>query len=59
MTSIMQLILFTLGLILIGFGLFVAVFASMLGLSGDLTVGALIMFAGIAQTVYSISVDND
>ena len=55
----MQLILFTLGLILIGFGLFVAVFASMLGLSGDLTVGALIMFAGIAQTVYSISVGND
>ena len=59
MTSIMQLILFTLGLVLIGFGLFVGVFASMLGLSGDLTVGALIMFAGIAQTVYSLGVNND
>ena len=55
----MQLILFTLGLVLIGFGLFVGVFASMIGLPGDITVGALIMFAGIAQTVYSISVDND
>ena len=55
----MQLILFTLGLVLIGFGLFVGVFASMLGLSGDLTVGALLMFAGIAQTVYSISVDDE
>ena len=59
MTSIMQLILFTLGLALIGFGLFVGVFASMIGLPGDITVGALIMFAGIAQTVYSISVGND
>ena len=55
----MQLILFTLGLVLIGFGLFVGVFASMLGLYGDLTVGALLMFGGIAQTVYSISVGND
>ena len=59
MTSIMQLILFTLGLALIGFGLFVGVFASMMGLPGDITVGALLMFAGIAQTVYSISVGND
>jgi|AP82_1055514.scaffolds.fasta_scaffold663307_1 hypothetical protein len=59
MTSIMQLILFTLGLVLIGFGLFVGVFASMLGLSGDITVGALLMFAGIAQTVYSLGVNND
>ena len=55
----MQLILFTLGLILIGFGLFVGVFASMIGLPGDITVGALIMFAGIAQTVYGLSVGND
>ena len=55
----MQLILFTLGLVLIGFGLFVGVFASMIGLPGDITVGALIMFAGIAQTVYSLGVNND
>ena len=54
MTSIMHLILFTLGLALIGFGLFVGVHPE-----GDLTVGALLMFAGIAQAVYSISVDND
>ena len=59
MTSIMQLILFTLGLALIGFGLFVGVFASMIGLSGDLTVGALLMFAGIAQTIYGLTVGND
>ena len=55
----MQLILFTLGLALIGFGLFVGVFASMIGLSGDLTVGALLMFAGIAQTIYGLTVGND
>ena len=54
MTSIMQLVLFTLGLLLFGFGLFVGVYPE-----GDLTVGALLMFAGIAQTVYSISVDDD
>ena len=54
MTSIMQLILFTLGLALIGFGLFVGTHPE-----GDLTVGALLMFAGIAQAVYSISVDDD
>ena len=59
MTSVMQLVLFTLGLLLFGFGLFVAVFASMLGLPGDLTVGVLLMFAGIVQAVYGLSVGND
>ena len=54
MTSIMQLILFTLGLALIGFGLFVGLYPQ-----GDLTVGALLMFGGIAQAVYGLSVDND
>ena len=54
MTSIMHLILFTLGLILIGFGLFVGTHPE-----GDLTVGLLLMFAGIAQAVYGLSVGND
>ena len=54
MTSIMHLILFTLGLALIGFGLFVGAHPE-----GDLTVGALLMFGGIAQTVYGLSVGND
>ena len=54
MTSIMQLILFTLGLALIGFGLFVGVHPQ-----GDITVGALLMFGGIAQAVYGLSVGND
>jgi hypothetical protein len=53
MTSIMQLILFTLGLALIGFGLFVGVHPQ-----GDLTVGALLMFGGIAQAVYGLSVGD-
>ena len=54
MTSIMHLILFTLGLALIGFGLFVGVHPQ-----GALTVGALLMFGGIAQAVYGLSVGND
>ena len=54
MTSIMQLILFTLGLALIGFGLFVGLYST-----EHQTVGALLMFAGIAQTVYGLSVGND
>ena len=53
MTSIMQLILFTLGLALIGFGLFVGVHPQ-----GDQTVGALLMFGGIAQAVYGLSVGD-
>ena len=52
--TIAQLICFTLGLAMIGFGLFVGVHPE-----GDLTVGALLMFAGIAQAVYGLSVDND
>ena len=54
MTSIMQLILFTLGLAMFGFGLFVGLYPQ-----GDQTVGLLLMFAGIAQTVYSLGVNND
>ena len=54
MTSVMQLVLFTLGLLLFCFGLFVGVYPE-----GDQTVGLLLMFAGIAQIVYSISVGND
>ena len=53
MTSIMQLILFTLGLALIGFGLFVGTHPE-----GDQTVGVLLMFAGIAQTVYSFGIGD-
>ena len=54
MTSIMQLILFTLGLALIGFGLFVGVYPQ-----GDQTVGVLLMFGGLAQIVYSFGVCNE
>jgi uncharacterized membrane protein HdeD (DUF308 family) len=54
MTSVMQLVLFTLGLAMIGFGLFVGTHPE-----GDQVVGVLLMFAGIAQTVYAISVGND
>ena len=50
--TIPQLICFTLGLIMIGFGLFV-------GVQVDSTVGVLLMFAGIAQTVYSFGVGDD
>ena len=54
MTSIMQLILFTLGLLLFGFGLFVGVYPE-----GDQTVGVLLMFGGLAQIIYSIGVVNE
>ena len=51
---IAQLICFTLGLILFGFGLFVGVYPE-----GDQTVGVLIMFGGLAQIVYSLGVANE
>ena len=54
MTSIMQLVLFTLGLLLFGFGLFVGVYPE-----GDQTVGILIMFGGLAQIGYSFGVSHD
>ena len=54
MTSIMQLVLFTLGLILFGFGLFVGVYPQ-----GDQTVGLLLMFGGLAQTIYSLGVNHE
>ena len=54
MTSIMQLVLFTLGLLLFGFGLFVGVYPQ-----GDQTVGILMMFGGLAQIVYSIGVNHE
>ena len=54
MTSIIQLVLFTLGLLLFGFGLFVGVYPE-----GDQTVGLLLMFGGLAQIIYSLGVAND
>jgi flagellar basal body P-ring protein FlgI len=51
---IAQLICFTLGLILFGFGLFVGVYPQ-----GDQTVGVLIMFGGLAQMMYSFGVSNE
>ena len=54
MTSIMQLVLFTLGLLLFGFGLFVGVYPE-----GDQTVGVLLMFGGLTQIIYSIGVANE
>ena len=51
---IAQLICFTLGLILFGFGLFVGVYPD-----GDQIVGVLLMFGGLAQIIYSIGVCND
>ena len=54
MLSIMQLICFTLGLILFGFGLFIGLYPQ-----GDQTVGVLIMFGGLAQIVFSLGVGND
>ena len=54
MTLIMQLVLFTLGLLLFGFGLFVGVYPE-----GDQTVGLLLMFGGLAQIVYSLGVSHD
>ena len=54
MISIMQLVLFTLGLLLFGFGFFVGVYPQ-----GDQTVGVLIMFGGLAQMVYSLGVNHE
>ena len=51
---IAQLICFTLGLLLFGFGLFVGVYPQ-----GDQTVGLLLMFGGLAQIVYSFGVCNE
>ena len=51
---IAQLICFTLGLVLFGFGLFVGVYPE-----GDQTVGVLLMFGGLAQIIYSIGVVNE
>ena len=51
---IAQLICFTLGLLLFGFGLFVGIYPQ-----GDQTVGVLIMFGGLAQIVYSFGVANE
>ena len=49
-----QLICFTLGLILFGFGFVVGVYPQ-----GDQTVGVLIMFGGLVQAVYGLSVGNE
>jgi len=54
MTSIMQLVLFSLGLLLFGFGLFVGLYPQ-----GDQTVGVLLMFAGIVQAVYGLGVNHE
>ena len=54
MTSVMQLVLFTLGLLLFGFGLFVGVYPE-----GDQTVGLLLMWGGLAQIIYSLGVANE
>ena len=52
--TIAQLICFTLGLALIGFGLFVGVYPE-----GDQTVGILMMWGGLAQIVYSLGVGDE
>ena len=54
MTSVMQLVLFTLGLALIGFGLFVGTHQQ-----GDQIVGVLLMFAGIAQSIYGLGAGDE
>jgi hypothetical protein len=51
---IAQLICFTLGLVLFGFGLFVGVYPE-----GDQTIGILMMFGGLAQTIYSLGVNYE
>jgi len=51
---IAQLICFTLGLLLFGFGLVIGLYPQ-----GDLIVGVLIMFGGLAQIVYSFGVCNE
>ena len=54
MTSVMQLVLFTLGLLLFGFGLFVGLYPQ-----GDQTVGVLLMFGGLTQIVFSLGVAHE
>ena len=54
MTLIIQLVLFTLGILLFGFGLFVGLYPQ-----GDQTVGVLLMFGGLAQIVYSLGVNHE
>ena len=49
-----QLICFTLGLLLFGFGLVIGLYPE-----GDQTVGVLLMFGGLAQTVYSFGVSHE
>ena len=51
---IAQLVCFTLGLLLFGFGLFVGIYPE-----GDQTVGLLLMFGGLAQIVYSLGVGDE
>ena len=51
---IAQLICFTLGLLLFGFGLFVGIYPQ-----GDQTVGILMMFGGLAQIAYSFGVNHE
>jgi len=51
---IAQLICFTLGLLLFGFGLFVGLYPQ-----GDQTVGILLMFGGLTQIVYSFGVNHE
>ena len=51
---IAQLICFTLGLLLFGFGLFVGLYPQ-----GDQKVGLLLMFGGLAEIVYSLGVNHD
>ena len=51
---IAQLICFTLGLLLFGFGLVIGLYPQ-----GDQTVGVLLMFGGLAQIVYSLGVSNE
>ena len=50
---IAQLICFTLGLLLFGFGLFIGLYPQ-----GDQTVGVLIMFGVLDQIVYRFGVSN-
>jgi len=50
---IAQLICFTLGLLLFGFGLVIGLYPL-----GDQTVGVLLMFGGLAQIVYSLGVGD-
>ena len=51
MTSIMQLVLFALGLLLFGFGLFVGIYPE-----GDQTDGVLIMLDAHAKIIYNYEV---